>query len=191
MVRNGKTSGFGIDNVSEDEKPELVKSVFTSVSSRYDLMNDAMSFGAHRLWKTALINWLEPRSERSLLDVAGGTGDIAIRYLEKAPAASVTVLDFTESMIDEGRNRAVKADLHGQIDWVVGDAMAMPFADWSFDACTMSFGLRNFARIPDALAEAFRVLKLGGRLIILEFSRVPVPALRRLYDLYSFHLRAS
>ena len=186
MDKNRTTASFGARDVPEDDKAALVKDVFSSVSSSYDFMNDAMSLGAHRMWKSALVNWLHPRTDGSLLDVAGGTGDIAMRYLNRAPRSSVTVLDLTENMLVEGRRRAARAGLQESINWVVGDALAMPFPDRAFDTCTVSFGLRNFARIDGALAEAFRILGTGGRLMILEFSQVPNPALRRLYDLYSF-----
>ena len=123
-----------------------------------------------------------------LLDVAGGTGDIAFRFLERAPGARVTVCDMTESMLVEGRKRAEAGKLADRLAWVTGDAMRLPFADDSFDRYTISFGIRNVTRIPDALAEARRVLKPGGRLMVLEFSQMPVPMLQWLYDRYSFNV---
>ncbi len=151
-------------------------------------MNDLMSAGIHRLWKDAMLDWLAPRSGQRLLDVAGGTGDIAFRFLARAPEARATVLDMTESMLTEGQKRADAENLSGRLDWVVGDAMALPFADNSFDVYTISFGIRNVTRIPDALSEAFRVLRPGGRIMVLEFSQIPNPALQWAYDRYSFNV---
>jgi demethylmenaquinone methyltransferase/2-methoxy-6-polyprenyl-1,4-benzoquinol methylase len=180
---------FGYETIPEAEKAGRVHGVFSSVAGRYDLMNDAMSLGIHRLWKDALIDWLAPRPGMELLDVAGGTGDIAFRFLRRVRGQGhATVLDLTEDMLAEGRRRAGAQRVEGGIDWVVGDAMALPFADGSFDAYTISFGIRNVTRIPDALSEAFRVLRPGGRLLVLEFSRVPEPSLRWLYDRYSFNV---
>jgi demethylmenaquinone methyltransferase/2-methoxy-6-polyprenyl-1,4-benzoquinol methylase len=178
---------FGYQTVPQAEKAGRVRGVFTSVAARYDLMNDAMSLGIHRLWKDAAIDWLAPWPGMRLLDVAGGTGDIAFRFLRRVKGEGrATVLDMTEGMLEEGRRRAEATTFAGALDWVVGDAMALPFGDASFDAYTISFGIRNVTRIEDALAEACRVLKPGGRLIVLEFSQVPEPALQRLYDRYSF-----
>ena len=182
-----RTTHFGYETVDEADKARRVHGVFTSVASRYDVMNDAMSLGVHRLWKTALIDWLSPWPGMELLDVAGGTGDIAFRFLDRLQGRGhVTVLDMTEDMLAEGRRRAEAAGRADQLDWLVGDAMALPFPDGRFDAYTISFGIRNVTRIEDALAEAFRVLRPGGRLMVLEFSRVPQPAPRALYDAYSF-----
>jgi demethylmenaquinone methyltransferase/2-methoxy-6-polyprenyl-1,4-benzoquinol methylase len=174
--------------VAEEEKAGLVHGVFTSVASKYDVMNDVMSVGIHRLWKDAMMDWLAPRAGQRLLDVAGGTGDIAFRFLKRAPEASAVVLDMTESMLEEGRKRAEAQHLSDRLDWVVGDAMALPFEDRTFDVYTISFGIRNVTRIADALAEAFRVLKPGGRLMVLEFSQLPNPGMQRLYDLYSYNV---
>ncbi len=184
-----RTTHFGFETVEEAEKARRVHGVFSSVASRYDMMNDAMSLGIHRLWKDAMLDWLAPWPGMRLLDVAGGTGDIAFRFLRRVRGQGhVTVLDMTEGMLVEGRRRAEATDFAGAIDWVAGDAMALPFPDASFDAYTISFGIRNVTRIEDALAEAWRVLRPGGRLMVLEFSRVPNPGLRRLYDLYSFNV---
>ncbi len=183
-----KTTHFGFQTVPEEEKAGRVKGVFNSVASKYDIMNDVMSGGIHRIWKDAMMDWLAPRPGQRLLDVAGGTGDIAFRFLKRAGHGHATVLDLTEPMLIEGRKRAEAAQLSGSLDWVVGDAMALPFADNSFDVYTISFGIRNVTRPQDALAEAFRVLRPGGRLMVLEFTRVPNPMLRRLYDLYSFNV---
>ncbi|HRO12076.1 bifunctional demethylmenaquinone methyltransferase/2-methoxy-6-polyprenyl-1,4-benzoquinol methylase UbiE [Amaricoccus sp.] len=183
------TTHFGFETVPESEKAGRVHGVFSSVAGRYDLMNDAMSLGIHRLWKAAMIDWLAPRPGMRLLDVAGGTGDIAFRFLKRLEGEGhATVLDMTEDMLAEGRRRAEAQAFAGRIDWVVGDAMALPFPDRSFDAYTISFGIRNVTRIEVALAEAYRVLRIGGRLLVLEFSRVPEPGLRWLYDRYSFNL---
>ncbi len=183
-----KTTHFGYREVAEDQKAGMVKGVFTNVASRYDIMNDVMSVGVHRLWKDAMMDWLAPRPGQRLLDVAGGTGDIAFRFLKRAPGASAVVLDMTESMLVEGRKRAEAESLGERLDWTVGDAMALPFPDASFDVYTISFGIRNVTRIADALSEAFRVLKPGGRLMVLEFSRLPNPAMQKAYDLYSFNV---
>ena len=183
-----KTTHFGDREVPEDEKAGLVHGVFTSVASRYDVMNDLMSAGVHRIWKDAMMDWLAPRPGQHLLDVAGGTGDIAFRFLRRAPGAKAVVCDLTESMLAEGAARAEAQSLAGAIDWVVGDAMALPFQDASFDVYTISFGIRNVTRPEDALAEAYRVLRPGGRLMVLEFSQLPNPALQRAYDLYSYNV---
>ncbi len=166
----------------------MVHGVFTNVAARYDIMNDVMSAGIHRLWKDAMMDWLAPRAGQKLLDVAGGTGDISFRFLKRAPTAHATVLDMTESMLIEGRKRAEAEDLADRLDWVVGDAMALPFQDNSFDIYTISFGIRNVTRIGDALSEAFRVLRPGGRLMVLEFSQLPNAAMQKAYDLYSFNV---
>ncbi len=183
-----KTTHFGAREVREDEKAGLVHGVFTNVASRYDVMNDVMSVGVHRIWKDAMMDWLAPRPAQRLLDVAGGTGDIAFRFLKRAPGASAVVLDMTENMLVEGRKRADAEAMADRLDWVTGDAMALPFEDSVFDVYTISFGIRNVTRIPDALSEAYRVLKPGGRLMVLEFSQLPNPGLQKAYDLYSFNV---
>jgi demethylmenaquinone methyltransferase/2-methoxy-6-polyprenyl-1,4-benzoquinol methylase len=183
-----KTTHFGYKTVPEGEKAGLVQGVFTNVASKYDVMNDLMSGGLHRVWKDAMMDWLAPRSGQRLLDVAGGTGDIAFRFLKRAPQASAVVLDLTEGMLVAGRQRAEAEALSGQLDWLVGDAMALPFAANSFDVYTISFGIRNVTRIEEALSEAHRVLRPGGRLMVLEFSQLPNPALQKAYDLYSFNV---
>ena len=180
---------FGFETVPESEKAGRVHGVFTSVASKYDVMNDAMSLGIHRIWKDAMLDWLAPRAGMHLLDVAGGTGDIAFRFLDRVKShGHATVLDMTESMLVEGRQRADAARLAEKLDWVTGDAMQLPFPDNSFDAYTISFGIRNVTRIADAIAEAYRVLKPGGRFLVLEFSRIPVDGVQKLYDLYSFNV---
>ncbi|MEM9851338.1 MAG: class I SAM-dependent methyltransferase, partial [Pseudomonadota bacterium] len=182
------TTHFGFQEIPEDQKAGRVHGVFTSVASKYDIMNDVMSGGVHRIWKNAMMDWLAPRNGQRLLDVAGGTGDIAFRFLGRAPGANAVVFDMTQSMLDEGRKRAEAERMADRLDWVCGDAMALPFADASFDVYTISFGIRNVTRPADALAEAFRVLKPGGRLMVLEFNRIPNDAMQRLYDLYSFNV---
>jgi demethylmenaquinone methyltransferase/2-methoxy-6-polyprenyl-1,4-benzoquinol methylase len=184
----GRTTHFGYQEVAEEQKAGLVHGVFTNVASKYDIMNDVMSVGIHRVWKDAMMDWLAPRNGQRLLDVAGGTGDVAFRFLGRAPGATATVLDMTESMLIEGQKRAEAAQMADKLDWIVGDAMALPFPDNSFDRYTISFGIRNVTRILDALSEAFRVLKPGGRLMVLEFSQLPNDGLQRLYDLYSFNV---
>lgn len=183
-----KRTHFGARDVREDEKAGLVHGVFTNVASKYDVMNDVMSVGIHRLWKEAMMDWIAPRSGQRLLDVAGGTGDISFRFLKRAKGADAVVLDLTESMLNEGRKRAEAEELSSQLDWVTGDAMALPFEDNTFDVYTISFGIRNVTRIEDALGEAYRVLRPGGRLMVLEFSQLPVDGMQKLYDLYSFNI---
>lgn len=188
MDRYENTTHFGARDVPESDKAGLVHGVFSSVASKYDLMNDVMSGGVHRIWKDAMMDWLAPRNGQRLLDVAGGTGDIAFRFLRRAPAAQAVVTDMTEPMLIEGRKRAEAETFADHLDWVTGDAMALPFENSSFDVYTISFGIRNVTRIEDALSEAFRVLKPGGRLMVLEFSQLPNPMLQKAYDLYSFNV---
>ena len=185
---SGGTTHFGYQTVPEADKAGMVHGLFSRVASRYDIMNDLMSGGVHRLWKDAMMDWLVPRPGQRLLDVAGGTGDVAFRFLKRAPTASVVVLDMTEAMLVEGRRRAEAAKLADRLDWVAGDAMDLPFPDRAFDAYTISFGIRNVTRIGDALAEAYRVLKPGGRLMVLEFSQIPNGMLQKAYDMYSFNV---
>ena len=185
---SAKTTHFGFSEEAEDQKAGMVHGVFSNVASKYDIMNDVMSVGIHRLWKDAMMDWLAPRSGQRLLDVAGGTGDISFRFLKRAPGADAVVLDMTEQMLIAGRKRAEAGQMADHLDWVVGDAMALPFADNSFDVYTISFGIRNVTRIADALSEAFRVLRPGGRLMVLEFSQLPNDGLQKAYDAYSFNV---
>src|SRR6185312_2171265 len=188
------TASFGFREVAAEEKPSLVRDVFASVADRYALTNDLMSRGIHRLWKSTMIDWLRPRAGQDFIDVAGGTGDIAFRIRERlkdargTAASRVVVCDLTPAMLAVGRDRAIDRGLLSGIEWVNGDAETLPFADRSFDAYTVAFGLRNVTYLDQALTEARRVLRPGGRLLCLEFSHVAVPALDRLYDLYSFHV---
>ncbi|MDA7430215.1 bifunctional demethylmenaquinone methyltransferase/2-methoxy-6-polyprenyl-1,4-benzoquinol methylase UbiE [Primorskyibacter aestuariivivens] len=188
MQDDQKTTHFGFQTVPENEKAGRVQGVFNSVASRYDVMNDVMSMGIHRVWKDAMMDWLAPRAGQKLLDVAGGTGDISFRFLARAGHAEAVVLDLTEPMLVEGRKRAEAEHMSDQLDWVVGDAMALPFPDNSFDVYTISFGIRNVTRPAEALAEAYRVLRPGGRLMVLEFSQIPNPAMQWAYDRYSFNV---
>lgn len=177
---------FGYRRVKAEEKARLVRRVFDSVADRYDLMNDLMSGGVHRLWRAALIDRLAPRPGQTLLDVAGGTGDIAQRFLARAGQGTVIVCDVNEAMLRRGRDRAIDAGRLGGIAWICGDAERLPIPSASVDAHTIAFGLRNVTHIDRALAEARRVLKPGGRFLCLELSPVEMPLLRPLYDLYSF-----
>ncbi|WP_138422318.1 bifunctional demethylmenaquinone methyltransferase/2-methoxy-6-polyprenyl-1,4-benzoquinol methylase UbiE [Maritimibacter alexandrii] len=188
MTDDKKTTHFGYQTVDEDQKAGMVHGVFTNVASKYDIMNDVMSMGIHRVWKDAMMDWLAPRPGQKLLDVAGGTGDVAFRFLNRAPGAHATVCDMTEGMLIEGRKRAEAEQMAASLEWVVGDAMALPFDDNSFDVYTISFGIRNVTRIADALAEAYRVLKPGGRIMVLEFSQIPNDMMQKVYDLYSFNI---
>ena len=187
-----KETHFGARTVSEAEKPGLVQGVFNSVASRYDLMNDLMSGGMHRLWKSAMIDWLAPRDGWRMLDMAGGTGDIAFRTLDRinkhGGCGEVTVCDLTEDMLRAGRIRSESERLDDQLNWITGDAMHLPFGEPVFDAYTISFGIRNVTRIGDALSEAYRVLKPGGRFLCLEFSAMTVPLAQQVYDAYSFNV---
>lgn len=183
---------FGFRDVPETERQGLVNEVFATVAERYDLMNDLMSGGLHRLWKEDLVNWLAPpRGETPFrhLDVAGGTGDVALRVMARAgTAATAVICDISPEMLAVGRRKVAEAGWSHRIDLVEGNAEALPFPDRSFDAYTIAFGIRNVTHIDRALAEAFRVLKPGGRFICLEFSHVDVPILDKLYDLHSFEV---
>ncbi len=185
------TAHFGSRKVPLAEKQALVDSVFRSVAHRYDLMNDLMSFGLHRAWKDALVVAANPPKNRdfALLDIAGGTGDVATRVIAAGgERTKATVCDISADMLAVGRERAAARGLGDVLTFIEGNAEALPFADRSFDAATIAFGIRNVPRIETALAEAFRVLKIGGRFLCLEFSAADVPGLDRLYELYSFNL---
>jgi demethylmenaquinone methyltransferase / 2-methoxy-6-polyprenyl-1,4-benzoquinol methylase len=195
-MSDSKTASFGFRDVPEAEKEGLVREVFSSVAARYDLMNDVMSGGVHRIWKDAMVEWLNPQPGWRILDVAGGTGDVAFRVAETVRKSSkaardgdarITVCDINADMLGEGRRRA-EAKGEGAIEWVCGDAEKLPFPDAQFDAYTVAFGIRNVTHIDAALREARRVLKPGGRFLCLEFSKVNMPGLDALYDAYSFKL---
>jgi demethylmenaquinone methyltransferase/2-methoxy-6-polyprenyl-1,4-benzoquinol methylase len=186
------TTSFGFRDVDLSAKQGMVDDVFHRVARRYDLMNDLMSAGMHRLWKDALVSRLAPpRSGRrpfEVLDVAGGTGDVAFRIVDRSDGhARATVCDINASMLEVGRERAAQRGLKS-VEFVEGNAEALPFEDSRFDAYTIAFGIRNVPRIDVALSEAFRVLRPGGRFLCLEFSAVDVPGIDRLYDLYSFEV---
>lgn len=185
----GMETSYGYRTVGAGEKQTLVNEVFHRVAGRYDLMNDVMSAGMHRLWKDGLVAWLNPpkRPGWRVLDVAGGTGDIAFRIVESSRGnAQATVLDINGSMLAVGRERAEKRGLAGNIAFVEANAEELPFEDATFDAYTIAFGIRNVPHIDTALAEAFRVLKPGSRFLCLEFSDVEMPVLDRLYEAWSF-----
>jgi demethylmenaquinone methyltransferase/2-methoxy-6-polyprenyl-1,4-benzoquinol methylase len=192
QTTSGRQADFGFRRVALDAKQGLVDDVFHRVAPRYDLMNDLMSGGLHRAWKDALVTAINPpRSERpfALVDVAGGTGDIAFRVVAAGGSGTrATVCDINQDMLAVGRARAAERGRDDAIAFVPGNAEALPFADKSFDAYSIAFGIRNVPRIAAALAEAFRVLKPGSRFLCLEFSAVDVPGLDALYDLYSFNV---
>ncbi len=183
------TAPFGFRDVPLAEKEGLVREVFSSVARRYDLMNDLMSGGVHRLWKDAMVEWLNPRPGWRVLDVAGGTGDIAFRMADavrrRGGVAEIVVCDINGHMLAEGIRRAQTNGSAG-IEWLCGDAESLPIADAAVDAYTIAFGIRNVTHIERVLAEARRVLKPGGRFLCLEFSRCEAPGLDALYDRFSF-----
>jgi len=186
-----ETGHFGARQVPLGEKQALVDDVFHGVARSYDLMNDLMSFGLHRAWKNALVTALDAPKHApfAILDVAGGTGDIAFRIVESGGTQThAMVCDINEDMLDVGRARAARLGRDQAVGFTRANAEALPFADRSFDAVTIAFGIRNVPRIERALAEAYRVLRIGGRFLCLEFSTVDVPALDTLYDFYSFNV---
>jgi demethylmenaquinone methyltransferase/2-methoxy-6-polyprenyl-1,4-benzoquinol methylase len=190
MDRPDQTTHFGFRDVRLDDKQTLVNEVFHSVARRYDLMNDLMSAGLHRVWKDLMINALNPpRADTpfALLDVAGGTGDIAFRSAKAAGSGfKATVCDINSEMLAVGRERAVAQHLDDRVSFVEGNAEELAFPGNTFDAYTIAFGIRNVPRIDRAMSEAFRVLRPGGRFLCLEFSTVDTPGLDRIYDLFSF-----
>ena len=187
MSDTGKSErvSFGYEEVDPEEKTRRVGAVFSNVASKYDVMNDAMSGGMHRLWKDRFVRRVKPRPGEAILDMAGGTGDIAFRM--EACGASVTVADINQEMLDVGIERAVQRGIDTLV-WSRQDATALTYPDRTFDAYTIAFGIRNVTRIEAALAEAYRVLRIGGRFFCLEFSTTTWPGFKEVYDLYSHQL---
>ncbi|MEO0464986.1 MAG: bifunctional demethylmenaquinone methyltransferase/2-methoxy-6-polyprenyl-1,4-benzoquinol methylase UbiE [Pseudomonadota bacterium] len=196
MTDNSETTSFGYEDIPASEKETRVRGVFDSVASQYDVMNDLMSAGVHRLWKHDTISKLNPRPGEHLLDVAGGTGDLAKAFLDRADragrrgnsgdGAKATICDINAKMLDAGRARADMQALGERVNWVCGNAEMLPFPDRSFDAITIALGIRNVTHRDKALAEFRRVLKPAGRLAVLEFSQMTAPLLQQAYDAYSF-----
>lgn len=208
------TTHFGYQDVPEDEKASRVKGVFDSVASKYDLMNDLMSAGLHRLWKREMVGMLAPQNGMNILDVAGGTGDIAFRIVDSlspkgggpgrgtfsiasqiplpnpppqaGEGVKITIADINDKMLEEGKARAIDRNILSGIEWLCADAESLPLPDNHFDAYTIAFGIRNVTHIEKALAEAYRVLKIGERFLCMEFSQLPQPLMQKLYDAYSF-----
>ncbi len=184
-----ETVSFGYTEIPVALKTGRVKGLFSSVAKKYDIMNDALSLGAHRIWKNIFINRLNPRPAEKYLDVAGGTGDIAERiFLASGKKAEVIVYDLTYEMLNAGKNRKFVQAANGAVRHICGDAENLPFKDESFDGVTISFGIRNVTRPENALTEAFRVLRPGGKFMCLEFSEPGDPVLKKIYDAYSFNL---
>ncbi len=193
-MQNPEKSWFGEKQVSPDEKTENVIEVFDSVADRYDLMNDLMSGGMHRLWKDKFIRMIRPRSHinaraMDYLDVAGGTGDIAFRIRKKiGSGANIALCDLNDNMLSVGRNRAIDKGWINDFSWITGNAEKLPLPDESVDIYTIAFGLRNVTHIDTALAEAYRVLRKGGKFFCLEFSHVQPTLLAKAYDMYSYNV---
>jgi ubiquinone/menaquinone biosynthesis methyltransferase len=179
---------FGFRDVSPDEKTKRVKDVFSSVAHKYDLMNDVMSGGIHRLWKRELLRILRLEPGMQHIDVAGGTGDISFLISEQIPRIQITLCDLNDNMLRVGQERADKKKLTNDIQWVCCDAAHLPLPDRTFHAYTIAFGLRNVTEIDLSLQEAYRTLKPGGQYLCLEFSQVVLPLLNELYEKYSFKL---
>jgi len=178
---------FGFSTVNAIDKAKMVKGVFDNVASQYDLMNDLMSLGIHRLWKSAFIDYLDPHPQMKLIDVGGGTGDIAFKFLNSG-GGHVTVCDINQEMLNVGQDRAINKGLLAGIDWINGDAEKLPMLGNTFDAYTTAFCIRNVTNIESALSEAHRVLKPGGHFLCLEFSQVVLPFLKKVYDSYSLNV---
>ena len=187
--KSGTTStiDFGFRTVNRGDKQGLVRGVFDSVADRYDVMNDLMSGGVHRLWKSALIDWMAPRPHQHLIDLAGGTGDISLRFM-RAGGGSAVISDINRAMLSAGRRRRDIAKYNDRLGWCVGNAESLPFTSARADRITIAFGLRNVTDREAAIAEAHRVLKPGGRFLCLEFSQVNSAVLARAYDAWSFNV---
>lgn len=185
---------FGFKKVNRDEKEHLVKGIFSNVAKKYDLMNDLMSAGVHRIWKNKMIEEIsfDGKSDLKFIDVAGGTGDIAFRITKKAQQKNIKhhieVVDINQEMLDCGKDRAIDINLFTNLTFTCANGEKLPFEDNSFDFFTIAFGIRNFTNIDQGLAEAYRVLKPGGKFICLEFSRVNNYFLQKFYDAYSFNV---
>jgi demethylmenaquinone methyltransferase / 2-methoxy-6-polyprenyl-1,4-benzoquinol methylase len=181
-----KQAHFGFQPVEEQAKQGMVNAVFERVAARYDVMNDVMSLGMHRLWKRRMVDALALTPNMTLLDLAGGTGDIATLAKQRTADLRVTLCDINPAMLAEGKKRMVDKNLVQGVEWVCGNAEALPFEANQFDRCSIAFGIRNVTHIDAALAEIFRVLKPGGKFVCLEFSHVALPTLAPIYDAYSF-----
>ena len=179
------TIDFGFRTVQRTDKARLVRGVFDTVAGRYDLMNDLMSGGVHRLWKAAMINWMAPQHHQNLIDLAGGTGDISLRFL-RSGGGEACITDINHAMLEAGRNRSDIKRLANRLSWCVGNAESLPISNQSTDFVTIAFGLRNITDRQAALNEAYRILKPGGRFLCLEFSQVQNPLLAKIYDSWSF-----
>lgn len=186
---NPEQQWFGYQKAAgAEDKTARVRGVFESVAGNYDVMNDLMSFGLHRLWKRVFVRQVAPKAGETILDIAGGTGDIAFLMHRAAPTADITIADINPAMLKVGQARAIDKGMMNVFTWREANAESLPFADRSFDVVTIAFGLRNVAKIDDALAEFARVLKPGGRFLCLEFAPVDAPVLRDMYETYSFTL---
>ncbi len=187
-----KKVNFGFREVESDKKSSLVGEVFKNVASRYDIMNDLMSLGMHRLWKQYFVNLYKPHEGCRILDVAGGTGDIAFRFHEIMRAkdidGEITITDINPAMLEEGKKRTIDRGILDKIKWQEADGENLPFKDNSFDCYTVAFGIRNFTNIEKGLAEAYRVLKPGGKFMCMEFTPVDAPGIKEIYDAYSFNI---
>lgn len=192
MSSSNKDTFFGFSKVPLQEKAHLVSKVFSSVANKYDIMNDVMSAGIHRLWKDNFVSLIPVMPDSKILDVAGGTGDIAIRYHKKMQNAGysseITICDINAEMIAAGRDKAIDQNILHGLYYVQGDAEKLPFPDNIFDCYTIGFGIRNITNIENALAESYRVLKPGGKFMCLEFSKLESDLMQKFYDLYSFNI---
>ena len=192
---NPESEWFGFERVRPEDKTSMVQSVFASVAGNYDLMNDLMSGGLHRLWKNHLVGMMNPKAGQTILDVAGGTGDIALRCWKRAEAkANIIVCDLNPAMLEQGKAKAIDQGIlpsqssHASIKWITGNAEELPIPSRSIDTYSIAFGLRNVTRIDKALSEAARVLKPGGRFFCMEFSPGVTPKLKPLYEQYCLHI---